>query len=191
MRNIEKSCDQGERWVDFKPPVASLLCSYVYDVYHLRCLMTTQQNDLCAQRRLQSAWASTQSDQRVRCAHQETLGCQLPIGRTAQADLSLCWVHMSFCWFYHELAHLSIIRLNRSAEKKPNSLNLCNYRKIELLTWWSKVLASNSHVTLSGCHGNDLSAATICFKFFQVLVLLLPAEPRLECWKRWSLSCQD
>ena len=150
-----------------------------------------QQNDKCAQRRFRSVGAFAQSYQSLRCLHQETLGCQLPIGCTAQADLSLCWAHMSFCWFYHELAHLSIIHLNRSAEKKQNSLNLCNYRKIELLTWWSKVLASNSHVTSSGCQGNDLSAATICFKFFQVLVLLLPAEPRLECWKRWSLSCQD
>ena len=24
----------------------------------------------------------------------------------AQADLSLCWVHMPFCWFCHEAAHL-------------------------------------------------------------------------------------
>ena len=28
----------------------------------------TQQNDLCAQRRLRSAWASAQSDQSLRCA---------------------------------------------------------------------------------------------------------------------------
>ena len=24
----------------------------------------------------------------------------------AQADLSLCWVHMPFCWFCHEAAHI-------------------------------------------------------------------------------------
>ena len=28
-----------------------------------------QQNDLCAQRRLRSAWASAQSDQSFRCSH--------------------------------------------------------------------------------------------------------------------------
>ena len=28
----------------------------------------------CAQRRLRSAWASTQSDQNLRCPHEETLG---------------------------------------------------------------------------------------------------------------------
>ena len=32
-----------------------------------------QQNDLCAQQRLRSAWASTQSDQCLRCLHEETL----------------------------------------------------------------------------------------------------------------------
>ena len=24
----------------------------------------------------------------------------------AQADLSLCWVHMPFCWFCHAVAHM-------------------------------------------------------------------------------------
>ena len=32
------------------------------------------QNDLCAQQRLRSAWASTQSDQILHCLHEETLG---------------------------------------------------------------------------------------------------------------------
>ena len=38
---------------------------------------------LSAQRRLWSDWAD------------------------AQADLSLCWAHMSVCWFCHEAAHIS------------------------------------------------------------------------------------
>ena len=29
----------------------------------------------------------------------------------AQADLSLCWVHMPFCWFCHEVAHFKHIRV--------------------------------------------------------------------------------
>ena len=41
----------------------------------------TQQNDLCAQQRLKSAWASAQFDQSTH----------------AQADLSLRWPHRSFC----------------------------------------------------------------------------------------------
>ena len=38
----------------------------------------------CRQRRLWSDWAD------------------------AQADLSLCWAHMPFCWFCHEAAHFII-----------------------------------------------------------------------------------
>ena len=33
-----------------------------------------QQNDLCTQQRLRSAWASTQSDQSLRCLHEESGG---------------------------------------------------------------------------------------------------------------------
>ena len=33
-----------------------------------------QQNDMCAQRRLRSAWACAQSDQSLRCPHGESLG---------------------------------------------------------------------------------------------------------------------
>ena len=33
-----------------------------------------QQNDLCAQQRLRSAWASAQSFQSIRCPHEENLG---------------------------------------------------------------------------------------------------------------------
>ena len=28
----------------------------------------------------------------------------------AQADLSLRWAHMSFCWFYHEAAHVYFVK---------------------------------------------------------------------------------
>ena len=52
-----------------------------------------QQNGMCAQRRLRSAWASAQSDQSLCCPD-------------AQSDLSLHWAHMPFCWFCHEVANL-------------------------------------------------------------------------------------
>ena len=68
-----------------------------------------QQNVLCAQRRLRSTWASAQSDQSLRCPHEETMGPQLPIERTAKTLIrpSLPWVHIhllvlswggSFAW---------------------------------------------------------------------------------------------
>ena len=31
----------------------------------------------------------------------------------AQADLSLCWAHKSFCWFCHVAAHLNILMINK------------------------------------------------------------------------------
>ena len=53
-----------------------------------------QQNELCAQRRLTSAWASAQSDQSLRCPHEETLGPELPIEHKVKTELSLCWRHV-------------------------------------------------------------------------------------------------
>ena len=82
--------------------------------------MTKPTKWLCAQRRLRSAWASAQSDQSLRCPHEESLGPELPIERTAKTLIRLggCpgWSESSlgahsFCWFCHVAAHI-IIRLN-------------------------------------------------------------------------------
>ena len=59
---------------------------------------------MCAQQRLRSAWASAQSDQSLRCPHEESLGPLLPIERTvktltAQSDQSLSWAHSHFVGF--------------------------------------------------------------------------------------------
>ena len=51
----------------------------------------------CAPSELRSACASTQSDQNLCCPHEET--------SDAQADLSLRWAHISFCWFCRVVAH--------------------------------------------------------------------------------------
>ena len=45
-----------------------------------------QQNGMCAQRRPKSAWASTQSDQSLRCVHEESFGPYLPIKHTVKTD---------------------------------------------------------------------------------------------------------
>ena len=44
---------------------------------------------LCAQRRFRSAWAFAQSDQSLRCPHEESLDPYLPIQRTAKALIRL------------------------------------------------------------------------------------------------------
>ena len=48
-----------------------------------------QQNGMCAQRRLRFAWASAQSDQNLRCPHEERLGPLLLSERTAKTLIRL------------------------------------------------------------------------------------------------------
>ena len=36
----------------------------------------------------------------------------------AQADLNLRWVHMSFCWFCHEAAHICLVQTGIKADSK-------------------------------------------------------------------------
>ena len=43
-------------------------------LHKLAASWQNQQNGMCAQRRLRSAWASAQSDQSLRCPHEENLG---------------------------------------------------------------------------------------------------------------------
>ena len=80
-------------------------------------LMTKPTMWLSAKRRLRSAWASTQSDQSLRCPHEESFGPWLPIERTAKTQISLgggCpgWSESSLgahslCWFCHEAAQIN------------------------------------------------------------------------------------
>ena len=82
-----------------------------------------QQNGLCIQRWLWSAWACAQSDQSTPGAlcvakdqmfsscRQQRLWSDLADAlwsdlADAQADLSLHWAHRSFCWFCPAAAHL-------------------------------------------------------------------------------------
>ena len=75
--------------------------------------MTRPTKWVCALRRHRSAWASAQSDQSLRCPHEESLGPQLPIERTAKTLIRLgrCpgWSEsllgpQSFCWLCHVMA---------------------------------------------------------------------------------------
>ena len=72
-----------------------------------------QQNNLCAQWRLKSAWAFAQSDQNLRCAFIGSQGPNVSSCRRrkvwsdcadTQADLRLRWTHRSFCLFSHAAA---------------------------------------------------------------------------------------
>ena len=92
-------------------------CAYRYVTLKLSRLVTKQTKWLCAQQRLRSAWASAQSDQSLRCPHEESLGPYLPIERTAKTLIRLggCpgWSESSLgahplCWFCHEAAQFYV-----------------------------------------------------------------------------------
>ena len=89
---------------------------------HFSRNMTKPTKWVCAQRRLRSAWASAQSDQSLRCPHEESLGSYLPIERKAETLIRLggCpgWPESSldahsFCCFCHVVAHFN--RLHKRA----------------------------------------------------------------------------
>ena len=72
-----------------------------------------RQNDLCTQQRLRSTWASTQSDQSLLSTWRNIE--PLTTYRAHSEDssdwgmprLSLCWAHVSFCWFCRAASQLS------------------------------------------------------------------------------------
>ena len=92
-----------------------------------------QQNGMCAQRRLRSAWASEKSDQSLRCALNGKLKTQAFFMRTAkslitlanaQADLSLRWAHSHFVGFETRRLNFTF----RFASIKLNSIKLDKLR---------------------------------------------------------------
>ena len=63
--------------------------------------------------RLQDHWSSGLS-----------LECTAKTLIIAQADLSLCWVHRSFCWFCHVEVHIYNNNINISIRHLDEPLNL-------------------------------------------------------------------
>ena len=63
-----------------------------------------QQNGMCAQRRLRSAWTSAQSDQSLRCPHEEAHWAHSEDpDQTGRMPMLICHrlAHRPFCWFCH------------------------------------------------------------------------------------------
>ena len=75
--------------------------------------MTKLTKWLCAQRRLRSVWSEC-----LLCAQWVAKDSKFLHARIwsdwadAQADLSLRWAHMPFCWFCHEAAHFMLTGLH-------------------------------------------------------------------------------
>ena len=96
-----------------------ILCTERVNIMHLSHDMTKPTKWLCVERRLRSARASTQSDQRLRCPHEESLGQHLLIESTAKTLIRLggcpgrsessLGAH-SFCWFCHVTACFILVK---------------------------------------------------------------------------------
>ena len=85
-----------------------------YHTSKMSCLVTKPTMWLCAQRRLRSARASTQSDQSFRRVLNGKLRVQAFFMRTAKTDQTgrmprLIWLfagHTPLCWFCHKVAQM-------------------------------------------------------------------------------------
>ena len=103
-----------------------LLAFPVNDI--LAAAWQNQQNDLCAQRRLRSAWASAQSLTTCWAHSEDWLDWA-----DAQADLSLPWAHRSFCWFWCAASYLLYNIIFSASDKVALLIGNSDYRCEELL----------------------------------------------------------
>ena len=100
-----------------------------------------QESGCAPSKRLRSAWASAQSDQSLRCLHEESLGPLLPIERTAKTLIRLggCpgWSESSlgaqpFCWFCHVVAYLVGEQTTKSMVRNSFLWAMFNISKLSL-----------------------------------------------------------
>ena len=93
-----------------------VLVSLSVDIIMIRISASVQQNlqlDLCDQRRLKSAYASTQPDQSLRLSHvPSTASLLYRVGE--QADPSLCWSQRSYFRFCRAMAQFVMCRFSYS-----------------------------------------------------------------------------
>ena len=93
-----------------KNKVDLFACCLIF-IYNWASAWQNQQNGMCAQRNLRSAWASAQSDQSLRCPHEESkpLHEDWSDWADAQADMSLRWAHMPFLFLLVSAGSIMIL----------------------------------------------------------------------------------
>ena len=104
-----------------------------------------QQNDMCAQRRLRSAWASVKSDQSSLCTqwvaknprflHADSEDYQTV---DAQTDWSLHWAQSLFCWFCRAAAHFQEIVTSHFSPGKQKLRQCCAIDKMKNIPYHEK-----------------------------------------------------
>ena len=129
-----------------------------------------QQNGMCAQRRLRSAWASAQSDESIRCPHEESLGPYLPIERIAKALIRLGGCPggsesslgaQSFCWFCHEAAQLP---LSRAVWWPPAVMFVIVFLDHTVFFVWKNFFFFSYHKTLKNSDTRKIAVLILKFK---------------------------
>ena len=120
-----------------------------------------QQNGMCTQRRLRSAWASAHLDQSLRCPHEESLGPKLPIECTAKTDQigqtsRLIWVFAGCtCHFagfdMHRLFDLCEVQrqeLTKPSEDQAVTPAYCFSKVNRIMKWWIQRITNKAKFSL-------------------------------------------
>ena len=127
-----------------KHSYCSLVLENNFDLEKWAASWQNQQNGMCAQRRLRSAWVSAQSDQGLRCLLEESLSYPLSAQRRlwsdwadAQADLSLRRAHIPFCWFCHDAAQIGLLG-QTIFERKRYVMSPCDSSNLSFIPYMDK-----------------------------------------------------
>ena len=120
--DVKQMNNTGMSYITSSSNFKVLICNHPTDVAFIldvHCQMsrhtTKPTNDLCAQRRHNSAWASAQSGQSRAVLTKKALVPRYPLSaqrrlwsdcKDAQAELSFRGAQMSFCWFCHNAAQI-------------------------------------------------------------------------------------
>ena len=129
------------------------LCASIPAAYLGICAAARQyqQNNICAQRRLRSAWASAQSDQGLHCALNRLFSS------CGQRRLWSYWADMSFCWFYHAAAHSWIWRISNCCVCINNTI--CKSVRMKWPNWFETKVSTHINVTRARFPSNFRSIA--------------------------------
>ena len=136
---------------------------------------------VCAKQRLRSAWASAQSDQSLRCRHEESLGPYLPIECTVKTLIRLAHIqvfniiHRRQIFFNNiNCAKLKSATFTALSEKFGHQNNCCNHLKIQKIRFCHQSNACK----LSDKHCRLWSS------FRSNLIWVYNAYPDLTVWKK-------
>ena len=110
----------------------------------------------------------------------------------AQADLSLRWAHMSFCWFCHEAAHIKL--KTYCHDRLLNSQNCCKHLVLNLSHMYQKMKRKLHDFLSLGClmEWNNSHHKMRHLHFHAVSRLLyhnINMMMQLQRYQYWAAAC--